>query len=305
MQNRITILAALLVVQIALAAGLGFGGSDFGGRAGGEPLLDFDPTAVQRLVLTDGNGQAVELVRGDDGWRLPEHHGFPAGEANVERLLKTLEGLAPALPVATSEEATGRFRVKAEAFERRIDLFDGEGNRLARLYVGDSPGARRAYVRAAEQTAVYEAEVDRATLGTTAGDWTDPMALRRKPSELEKIEAGDVTLVRGEEGAWQLQTLDEDQRADPEAAKELVGKLAFLQYERVLGKVGDEPASGEAAATVTFTPKEGAPVEYRLRKNDGDGYTLTASNLPWRFRLGNGQAEAITAIDRNDLLQES
>lgn len=303
MRNKIPLLGALLIVQVALAVGLSLGGGDFGARAAGEPLFAFDPDAVQRIALRNGNGGTVQVVRGEDGWSLPEHYGFPAAEGNVRRLLGTLEGLAPALPVATSREAAERFRVAEDSFERRIDLFDGEGERLARLYVGDSPGARRAYVRAAGAAAVYEAEADRAALGAEPADWTDPMALRRKPEELKRIEAGDVTLVRDEEGEWRLQGLEDGQSTDPKATRELVGRLAFLQYDRVLGKVGDEPAGGRKVTTVTLTPKEGAPVEYRLRKDGNDGYTLTTSDLPWRFRVTKGQAEPLTGIDRATLVK--
>ena len=305
MQNKIAILAALLIVQLALYAGLTSSGGDFGARAAGEPLLTFDPAAVQRLALTDGNGQAVEVARDGDGWTLPDHYDFPAGKANVQRLLKTLEGLAPALPVATSSDAAERFRVAEKGYERRIDLLDGDGNRLARLYVGDAPGARRAYVRAADDAAVYEAEIDRAALGTEPSDWTDPMALRRKPADLKRIESGGVTLVRNEKGEWRLQDLEDGQSTDPKAAKGLVGKLAFLQYDRVLGKRQEGAKPKEATTVVTFTPKEGEPVEYRLTADGQDGYTLTASDLPWRFRLTKGQAEAVTGIDRTKLRKES
>src|SRR3546814_18560039 len=98
---RLTILAlsALLVLQVALA-GLSLSSGGLAGQPPGTPLLAFGADAVERLTISDGEGESVALARQDDGWVLPPAGDFPADSAKVDSLLPRLAEVEPWPPVA-------------------------------------------------------------------------------------------------------------------------------------------------------------------------------------------------------------
>lgn len=298
--RNITVLGAVLALQLILVALFAFGGRDFGTATGGKPLIAFDRAAVGRVTVTGADGEVLELVRKEGQWSLPGHYDFPASEGKVNSLLATLDALAPRLPLATSGEARRRFKVADESFERHIDLEAEDGRMLARLYVGDSPGYRRAYVRADGADAIFEAKLDRGTISVDADSWTDREVLRRDARAIESVATGDLKLTR-KDGGWSIDGLAEGEIADTEEVERMVGRIASLAFDKVLGiKAGPEEVE---ATLVSLQQKDGKTIEYRLVREGDDAYTLTVSDRPWRFRLMPYQAEALTGIAREKLVK--
>src|SRR3546814_3110692 len=127
-------LSAPRVRHVALA-GLSLSSGGLAGQPPGTPLLAFGADAVERLTISDGEGESVALARKDDGWVLPQAGDFPADSAKVDALLTRLAEVEQGPPVATSDAAPARLRVAEDAFERKLVL-EQTGGDPATVYLG-------------------------------------------------------------------------------------------------------------------------------------------------------------------------
>lgn len=294
-------LAVLLLVQLWLGWWL---------ASGDEPvaqvrteLLSFAPAAVDRIEISDADGRTLQLQRRQDGWQLPGEYDFPAAQSRVAALLEQLAGLRPGLAVATSAEAARRFRVAADGFERRIRLLGGE-KELATLYLGDAAGPRRAYGRAARDTAIYPVEFTAFDAGTAAGEWTDKTYLHRDTRGLTSVALGGLVLQRvGDD--WQLAELGEGELPDTAAAGELVARLTGLDFMAVHGRKAAAPA-GEPLLDAQLRYADGTRVDYRFIDPGQDGDPLlVVSDRDHVLRIGSYALKPLLEVRREDLLRRS
>lgn len=296
----VLLLAAVLVVQLAMALLLG-GGRSMAPAAGDLPLLDLDMDAVTAIEISAGDGDSVRLERSGDDWVLPALDGFPASGSRVAALLDDLAGLARPLPVATSAEAQRRFRVADDAFERRLTL-GGDGG-AATLIVGDSPGFRRLFARVGGEEPVYDLRLALFDLGATADDWIDRGRLQFDRGEITRISTDDWTLVRGEEG-WSL--AGTDAAVDSAAADALADAVATVGYTSVLGPDSAADYDLDAPARVITIEHDGAERRYRLAAiADSEDYVLKRDGEPYVYRLSAFDAETLVDTDRARLLGET
>ena len=297
-----TILGALLAAQLILALLLLGGRGDFGATAPGTALLTFDAAAVDRIALS-GGGQALVLAKQDGKWQLPDHAKLPANGIKVQNLLDQLSKLQKRHPVATSAGAAARFKVDEQGFERKIVLSQGE-KPLAQLYLGDSPGYRRSYLRVAGEEAVYEGEIGSYEAATAAKDWGDPALLHIPADQIEAVESADLQLRRQEQ-KWTLADLGEGETLDQEAVESLVRRLANLGYlEVVEGGTEVEQGLDAPALRITLKRKEGQPREYLFgRKGDQGDFFLKSSDHPWRFKVANFTVDPLRETTREKLVK--
>ncbi len=317
------LLAAVLAAQILLAVILSLGQQDLS-TSPDSPLLAFDHVKVDRLQIERSGSEPLVLARQDGRWVIPAIDDFPASEPKVDDLLDRLSSLRRRLPVATSEEGLARFNVAEADFEGRLTLADDD-EELAVLYLGDSAGFRRQYVRAAGQTAVYEAEIGPADTPVEPDDWADRSWLREDERDIQRILLPDVALERDKEGdGWHLAEAREGETLDQEAVSELVSQLAGLSFTTVLGTAEkpeygqDEPvlewqlelASGERRS-YTLSPVAPFTAESEASQEDDaeaapepESYVLKVSDRPYFLELATYMAERITAITREGLLVE-
>lgn len=126
------------MLQLLVALALGLGEKDRGPTASAGPLLAFAPEQVTGIRIRSPEGEPISVTKTPDGWTIPALADLPAAEHKVTGLLTKLAGLQKGVPVATSEEALKRFKVAADAFERKLVLERGDDS-PAILYLGDSP----------------------------------------------------------------------------------------------------------------------------------------------------------------------
>ena len=168
----VMVLGALLLLQLVAALILGLGGKDMEPTGTQGPLLAFDRDQVTGIRIHVPKGEGVLLAKIDDGWVIPALDGLRAAQSKVSDLLSKLGELEKGLPVATSEAAQKRFKVADHNFERKLTLEGGNGT-LATLYLGDSPGFRRLFVRADGDDAVYEAQIGLFDAPDKPDAWSD------------------------------------------------------------------------------------------------------------------------------------
>jgi hypothetical protein len=294
-------LGALLAVQLVAALVLSLGGRDLSPAESEGPLLAFEPEEVMRLRIASGEQELV-VERSEDGWQLPALGGFPVSEIKVTDLLGKLAGIQRRIPVGTTAAAIARFKVGEDGFERRLTLEVAAGP-LGTLYLGDSPGFRRLFVRADGDAAVYEAQLALFDVADKADEWTKKTLLQLEPEAIEGIRVGAVALARGEDGAWTLEGLAEDEALDQEAVEDLVGKIANLSFRGVLG-TAEKPEYGQDAPLLTLeVDLAEASRSYVVSALVGsEDRVLKVSSQPYYFRLSQLTAEDLTEITREGLI---
>lgn len=322
-------LGGLLAVQLGLALLLSLGQGGFEPNPGG-PLLEFDPARVEHLRIERTGSEALIIEQRDGRWILPAHAGFPAAAAKVEALLERLADLPRRLPVATSSEALTRFKVAETDFEGRLVLMAGD-QELGTLYLGDSAGYRRQYVRAAGDSAVFEVALGPGDAPADPDDWFDRGWLRLDAQDIVSIALPDIEFEREGE-VWRLAEAAADEALEQDEAKRLARQLANLSFAGVLGTEAkpeyglDDPilewrielASGEARTyqlspladpnTERDTDEEGATPAGTAAEDGSssseapDWYVLKVADEPYYLQVASVEAERLTSIRREDLL---
>ncbi len=294
-------LAALLVVQLALALLLGRGG--MAPASDSAPLLDLDIATVNEILIESGDGERVRIARAEDGWVLPDLGDFPAGAGRVEQLLDDLDGISRPLPVATSADARRRFRVADDAFERRLTLRGGGDE--ATLMIGDSPGFRRLFARVDGEEAVYDLRLGLFDLAADADRWIDRGRLQFDRGEIERIgvsgaEDGDWALVRAENG-WSLETTDDP--IDQTLAESLVNAVATVGYSGLLVEDDGATFDLDAPERMLVIARGDQERRYRLAPiAESEDYALRRDGEPHVYRIGPFDAEMLLTPSREELL---
>ncbi|HSN34685.1 MAG TPA: DUF4340 domain-containing protein [Ideonella sp.] len=321
MHRWIPLLAFALVLQVAAAVALDLRGDRLAAAAPGGPLVAADLKGADRLVIdgplaADGAGKPlprVELVRKDGRWQLPASFGAPADAAKVGDLLGRIAGLRRGLPVATSADAAERFAVDPHRYERRLVASHG-AQALATLFIGTSPGLRRADARVADQPSVYSVDLAAYELPTGADEWLDTRLLHRDAASLASIEvaAGDakplvlerVAQAADGHAAWRADGLDDGRRLDASKAAALADAIANLKVDRVLGTAARaEWQQDRPELTLTLKDAKGQATTWTLSKaRSGDTHVLKASDRPWYLELKSWNAQPLLDAAARDKL---
>lgn len=300
MKKWIPILTGLLIVQLVLALSLNLAGEDYGAFEPQEKLLAFDEKAVDELRIEDGE-MSVVLHKRDDQWLLPESGDFPSDQSAVDQLLVTLSRLPKGWPVATTAGAAQRFEVDEEGFQRKLTLLD-QDQVQAVLYVGTSPGFRKVHVRPAGEEAVYAVDFNTWQATAQADDWIDKDILKLNAAEVQRVEMPDFVLQREGE---RLQVVDQAEQTDAQEVRSLVGKLAGLRIQSLLGsEAKSEYQEEEPELEFKVTLKDGEILTYRFFKpEEGFYYVLKRSDLDPYFKVAEFMVKPIQEVQRENLVK--
>lgn len=305
MKKWITILSALLILQIVLAVSLNLAREDYRAFDPQEKLLSFDAGTVDGIQI-DGEGEEGLVLKKRDGlWQLPALSGFPADQGSVDRLLEKLAGLEKGWPVATTAGAARRFKVAEAAFERRLTLSQG-GETRATLYVGTSPGFRKVHVRVPDQDDIHAVEFSAFEAGVKPGDWTDKAALAHKAADILRAELPGFTLQR-QDGRLTVDGLREGEETVEDEAKRLLDGLSGLRIRAVLGtEAKPEYRQGEPALRYTLGLGSGEAQTYVFSKPEGgDHYVLKASHRDEFFSVDAWTVDRIEEVTRDTLVRST
>jgi hypothetical protein len=303
LSNRVLIgLGLLLAAQILGALALWLGGKDLSPAAATSPLLEFDADNVTAVRIESVKTGPVFVKKAQDQWIIPSLGDLPASEPKVNGLLDKLATLKKGLPVATSDDAFKRFKVADQDFERKLTL-ERDGGDAAVLFLGDSPGFRRLFVRAGGDRAVYEADLGLFDAPDKADEWSERTLLHLKKDDLSQLKVSDVLLARDKD-AWKVANLAQGEKQDEQAVENTVRSLTTIDFLGVLDKDAKPKLDDKATPVeVTATLASGDTVRYKISKQaQGNDYLLEVSSRPQRFTLAPYVAEDLSSIKRADLL---
>jgi hypothetical protein len=171
MNARYGFLVLLLGAQLVAAGLLYRAGLQPADGYQARPLLAIDSGTVDRLVIADGDTEAV-LVRQGDGWHLPALGDLPADSALVQAALDRVADTRIQWPVTTTGASHERFDVAADDYQRKVQLFSGD-RLVGGFYLGTAPGFRRVHLRNLEGDEVYVVEMNVSDLPATGDAWLD------------------------------------------------------------------------------------------------------------------------------------
>jgi len=218
-------LVIVLVVQLALAVVLLASDRLFSQTGTDAEIFTINAVAVDTITIDDVNN-SITVSLTDVGWELPGD--LPANEIKVKEIINKLDGLVPGLPVATSQASHGQLDVSKSKYQRRVQLKAGTKS-VADLYIGSSPGFRKAHIRQADSDAVFVLPINAFELPTSENDWLDKDVLSF--TNITRIDGSDFSLEKSIDDKWAL--LDEKTpdsgNLNSDEVNELVATLEGLQ----------------------------------------------------------------------------
>ncbi len=322
MQRWIPVLAIALVLQLVLAVGLGLRANPLAAQRPDTPLVQAVVSGADRLLIegpapaqTAGEKTAqVEVVRKNGAWTLPGYFDAPASASKVQSLLDRIAKVRRGFPIATTQDALKRFKVAPDTYERHL-LVSQDGKTLTSLYLGSSPGLRKADARTAADDAVYTVELATYEMPVKASDWLDPELLKRDPDSLASLALtwpGGAGLALERDSAkgdhpkptWKSEGLPAGQSLDPTRAEALVQAVSGLRVDGVLGtQVKPEWQQDQPDLTLRLRNQKGEEVTWTLSKpKTGDFQVLKASDRPWYLELKQWSAKPLLDAAVHDKL---
>ncbi|WP_428240189.1 DUF4340 domain-containing protein [Gynuella sp.] len=293
-----TWLAALLVVQIALAGGLFWNSQNR--HSGNQPqqLLSFQSKEIDKAVIS-GEDKNVTLKKASGEWQLADN-SLPADSQKIIEQLSKLEKLKTGWPVATTKSSHERFEVAKDKFQRHIELFKGD-QKVAELYLGSSPGFKQINIRRPDDDKVYSAALTSYEFPVDDEGWLDRSLLAA--SDVSGIKGSDYALTKKDK-QWQLTEKDgqSTEPADSQKANDLATALSNLKVLSILQNKDEAPDQPTAELTVSSGDTQWV---YRFSQRN-DNYYVSRNDRDAVFKISKPIYDSIVDVKEPQLAgQES
>lgn len=289
-------LAGLLIVQLAITAGLFWNDQQTQYATEPHALLSFEKSAVDKLVVADKDNR-VTLKKNAGKWQLPDLHQLPVNEKKLTELLDKLTSESVKWPVTTTASSHERFQVDEDEFQRHLMLYAGD-KQVADLYLGTSPGFRKIHVRRADEQEVYSVELNTYELPTTQKDWLDQYLIAAKNPQV--ITGPDYSLEKSDD-SWRFAGANTQPDEASNAAKvdaDKASELATALDNLTVTGVADTKPEG---VPIVIEVKNGSTDwRYEFIKAD-DKYYVTRNDQDLTFTLSQYEYDRIAAVRQPQL----
>ncbi|MBU0481042.1 MAG: DUF4340 domain-containing protein [Proteobacteria bacterium] len=290
MNNRNTILAGLLAVQLVLVV-IMFWRSDDGALPETALLTGLRADAINTVQIADEDGGTLVMRRREKGWQvaIEKDVWYPADGDKVDSLVTKLATLNSSRLVTRTRASHGRLKVADQKFGRRLELA-GDGKEPAVLYLGTAPNHKSIHVRVAGDDKVYlvkdlaawEVQVD-------PGTWWRTSYLDLDPDRLTEIrlknDKDSFVLIRRENKAdWFLQG-----SSMPLNREKLNGFLEDVAQLSVTEIIPPSAAKPEGTPLAEITMKgDGRETELLIwdRKDENSDHPVKSSADPFYAMAG-------------------
>lgn len=283
----VQLLTGVLVAQLLVAGALLWQTNDDADFASSNQIVSLDAKTVDELLIVgvESDGESVTLRRTSDGWEMAGAPAYPADALKVDAIIDTLTSLSPGLPVATTESAQEQLEVADTVFQRRLRLKQGD-QQVADLYLGSSPGFRKAHLRKAGEQAIYAARVNVFDLPLSSDDWLDKQLLAY--DTVDSLRGPSIVLLR-ENDMWRI-VEPAAQAYTHEVATDQIGSIiSALQGLTVTGIVDSDIAASEGM---------NAEFDKELETSLTVAAPIEAENEVIELTVGNGDKALILSLKR-------
>jgi Domain of unknown function (DUF4340) len=301
------ILAALLVVQIAVAALVLWPRE--AAVAGGEPLLaGIEADQVVRVTISDLVDGQIQLAKVQGAWVLSGTGDYPCQEDAVPDLLDKLLAIDASRLVSEQETSHKRLRVSAEDPMRKIELVQAD-NTFQTLYVGTSPSYSVSHVRLDGQDQVYLASgLSSSDAAVSAASWIDTLYLQVEQDQVTAITLentnGRFVFTKDEAGTWTMDGLQAEETLDESAVSGLLGRISSLRMLVPLGKEEKSDYGMDAPGAVVTVRAGGETTVLTIGAQGGEdnAYAAKSSASPYYVRMAEYAAGDWVDKTRDDFL---
>lgn len=197
---------------------------------------------VKKVTLVSHNGK-LEFYKDNGIWKLADYPCFPVYQERIDRLLAELGNAVYYEKKSDRAEHLARFGLQPVEVDNspnvRIEVEDGEGNRLAALNVGRydidiGRGARAAYVKFDNRFQVWMVKADFVDLSLNLSDWTYASLWNLRFGRLRSVNQADNLNRMAELVKEMLNTpLEAECQKLPETKPGLKVNLAVEDYAKV------------------------------------------------------------------------
>jgi len=302
MKRLTAILTLFLAAQVALVIYSYSGGKEE--IIAGTPLVALDVSAVDHIIITDSNKKRVTIEKNEGNWILPDRFGVAADGTRIERFLENLSNLKTGWPVATTHSASTRFHVAVDNFKVKIKL--QKGGDKAVFYLGDSAGARSAYLRMEGSGDIYRSSLAAYDFAANPDKWLDSSMLKLDAKEIAQLQLNDMVLLRKDDNFY-LKDAKEGE-TDFSVAGNLVTTLANLVPDGILG-AGEESAYNleHPEVLAVIKKKDGSTLGYRFAKKEKgeNDYVLKISDSSHFFKIARWRINTLLDSSRELLLKKT
>ncbi|WP_457575894.1 DUF4340 domain-containing protein [Desulfomarina sp.] len=331
MKRLLPLLTAILVVQVVLVIFSYSGGGENTGV--GEPLVSLNAATVDHITIMDGDKKQVTLEKRKGSWILPDHFEVAADGSRISGLLEKIATIKAGWPVATTASAALRFHVADEQFKVKLVL--QENGKETIIFLGDSAGARSAYLRLDGSSDIFRGSLAAYDFPVDPDKWLEPSLLKLDSKEIVELQINrrdriplsglnkekrpatekrpsarefqvkNLTLVR-EKDDFLLKDGGEGKTKKSVAAN-LVTTLADLKVDGVLGRKKDSSWQlDQPVLLVTVKMKDGSTLEYRFAedKKEENNYILKYSGRNEYFKVALWRINSLMDTTRDDLLEK-
>jgi len=302
------ILVGVLVFQIVLIAAA-FWPRPAAIGAGGPLFPDLASGDIVALIVSDADGNRIELRRQGEDWVLPEADAFPADEEKIAPVLEQIAGLTSNRLVTRTSGSHKRLQVAGDDFVRRIDVETTDGTRHT-IFLGSSPQYGATHFRVEGQDETYLTG-DFSTWQTRAeaAAWIDTAYVQVDEEAVERITLenanGSFVFTRGQDANWTMGGLTADETLDQAKAGSLVSRASSIDMERPLG-TEEKPEYGmdQPSAVVELETDEAEITVYvGAQKPDDDSYVVKSSESPYYVQVAGYAVQDLVDKTREGFLE--
>jgi len=307
--NRLQqILAGILALQIVFIAVVFWPRATAPG-AGAPVFSNLEVGDIVALIITDADGNSIELRRQDEGWMLPDADGFPADADKVSPVLEKITGLTTSRLVTRTSSSHKRLQVSADDFVRRIDLETADGDQHT-LFLGSAPQYGAMHFRVDGQNETYLTG-DFSTEETRAqpAAWIDSSYVNLDQASVRKMTLenanGSFTFARDEDENWTTAGLGSDETLDQAKVDSLVSKAASVNMERPLGREEQPEYGMDQPSAVVRLEAADKTITLRIGVLDPEEqtYVINSSESPYYVQVPQYSVQELVEKTRDGFLQ--
>ena len=177
MSRAVTTLLLVLLIQCGIVATVYWPKPDTVQAPLRQPLLPSGRDIIDEIRIGDKYDNQTTLTKVGDHWILPDLENLPADSSKIDKLLNSISAPDNRWPIAQSVVARQRFQVADYYYQRKLG-FLAEGEQLAAIYLGTSPGYRKVHARSKGRDGIYSIAFNVFDAPAVSGAWLEPRLLQ-------------------------------------------------------------------------------------------------------------------------------
>ena len=238
-------------------------------------LSQLNPDNIHEIDITK-SGDTVTLRRGEDRFSVASKNNYPAKNEAINRFLNDVLGIGLEKKVGKGESLAKELEVQSDAeAATHVILKNEAGKTMVDFVLGKSldGGAGRYLLRLdGEDQAIYLSSGS-VTLTTSADGFLDKEILNLSADKLVRIEGGDFTMAKADDGPLTLEGIPSGKQAKTSETSQVTNMLSYLKFDQVY--LADHPE----VANLNFDKS------VRVRLDDQSGYDIALAEKDGKYYM--------------------